>query len=1176
MKSYLYLFSLLVVFLVIGPVNNTFSQQTPVAVDDNASVKKFHILEINVLLNDYDPGGDALEVYEVQNSENGSAELVAGNDSLVAYQSDDFIGLDSIKYKIREKENHANIDSAWVFIEVTGNELPLVIPDTLQLMVGDTLVVDIFDHALDPDGDEFILQKAYDPEHGEADEISDTLFWVSITQNYGGFDSTRMRIREIASNMVVDGYLYYEVTQNTEYPFAVNDTIQAYQGDTCIYNLLLNDYDLQGDELIYEDVDKEYSMEYFDFNDSLIMFVPSAQAATGLYRYFEYQNREDDNELHLSNLADAYVEVLGNPNIPVAVNDTVSILAGYPYEIMVLENDYDINGDPVKISNVTSNVEEYGYYTNNDSVIVLSPFCYLTEDFSFSYRIQETENSAHYSGYATIYVNIIENTNQPIAIDDEITISAYEQDSFNLLLNDQDPNNADISIRQFGSSIDMKFVDVQRFDSIASITIPVNYDGVLNISYRFNQTGNPAMISNWANLTVNVLPNTDSLLAVSDEISLLAGFQDSLLVFENDQNPLAETMMLTLIFSANPYVQAFASDTSVLQMKSEPTVSGEYELAYFVSTPSSFPFPKTGAKVKVTVNSRNLIDSLDVNNICATFSAFNLNFWDPYLDEEGYSKFEAPKGSGTSSIFSSSIWIGGVSDDTLHVAAERYRQEGEDFWPGPVSDEYLPENYTFYGVWKVNKSEIDYHIANYTNPDYQPILPILSWPGNGNTILGQAEQLAPYYDSNSDLEYNCMDGDYPMIRGDQALYFIFNDGQDIHTETEGNPMNVEIHGMAYAFDNPSDSAFFNTIFVHYDIYNRSGKVYDSTYFGLFTDFDLGNPNDDFVGCDVGRGYAYVYNGDDYDENTEEYSGYGTNPPLQSMVILGGPEMENDNLDNPAGECNESVNGMNFGDGIVDNERQGMTRFSFFRNGGGSATSDPQVAPEYYNFLKGLWNDNTPVLYGGNGHYIFNTVGPECSFMFPGASDPLNWGTSCEYPNGGFNQNDLYWTYESAGNLPFDIRGLSVTGPFNFDAGEVQSVDIAYVFAQDYNLDDDIEAMDIMNERIDTLRNRVNNGGIIYFEVDDTSIPEFGNNIGQINIYPNPVQNNTINVDLTRLKPNRNGTYIITDLLGRIQLNGSLETGRLNEISIPSLSPGVYMMMISTGTEITSHKIVIGN
>ena len=65
-----------------------------------------------------------------------------------------------------------------------------------------------------------------------------------------------------------------------------------------------------------------------------------------------------------------------------------------------------------------------------------------------------------------------------------------------------------------------------------------------------------------------------------------------------------------------------------------------------------------------------------------------------------------------------------------------------------------------------------------------------------------------------------------------------------------------------------------------------------------------------------------------------------------------------------------MNGLGYGDGIIDNERFGMRRFLYFNNPGGGghqATTDPQTAADYYNYLRSFWKDGTKMVYGGSGH-----------------------------------------------------------------------------------------------------------------------------------------------------------------------------------------------------------------
>ena len=63
----------------------------------------------------------------------------------------------------------------------------------------------------------------------------------------------------------------------------------------------------------------------------------------------------------------------------------------------------------------------------------------------------------------------------------------------------------------------------------------------------------------------------------------------------------------------------------------------------------------------------------------------------------------------------------------------------------------------------------------------------------------------------------------------------------------------------------------------------------------FIDGALGDPFDDYVGCDVNRGLGYVYNGDGVDEDNTGFLGYGANPPAVGVDFFEGPYQDNDGI-----------------------------------------------------------------------------------------------------------------------------------------------------------------------------------------------------------------------------------------------------------------------------------------
>jgi hypothetical protein len=574
-------------------------------------------------------------------------------------------------------------------------------------------------------------------------------------------------------------------------------------------------------------------------------------------------------------------------------------------------------------------------------------------------------------------------------------------------------------------------------------------------------------------------------------------------------------------------------------------------------------------------------DSLDINNVKAAITAYGNQF---FLPASGISIFKIPKNGMAGTMFNSTLWIGGKdSDSALYLGAEMYKQGpsytppyfNSDFYAGPVMDsvQYSIYQDTLWAhTWKVTKSEIEYHKAHWNSQGYIAPPDILKWPGNGNTALGQAAVLAPFYDRNGDGMYNPADGDYPSIMGDEAIFSIFNDDRNIHKETGGNKLKVEIHLMAYAFDLPNDSAFKNTIFLNYKIFNRSARTYYNTYMGTFADMDIGYYLDDNIGCDVRRGSIIGFNGTPVDGTGQSYA-YGAHPPAQAVTILGGPFMDPAGYDrlrfNNQGYqlCNESINGTGFGDSIANNERYGLTNFLAYSNA--FQSSPPRIATEYYHALQSIWTDSTHLFYGGTGKASTGGYGPDCRFMFPGKSDSLNWGPGCQFPNG-----PVDWTEGTSGFAPNDIRSSGGMGPFTFHPGDVQQVDVALVWARDYTGEDTINpSVTKLGQMIDIVRNSYNsgmlpNGGSFFGIENQSSISD-----NTLKIYPNPARE-TVNLLFTRTV-NDPVDIRIQNTSGIVVNSLSLfPSGRIISINIKGLPAGIYFVTVTTNDFTTSGKLII--
>ena len=445
---------------------------------------------------------------------------------------------------------------------------------------------------------------------------------------------------------------------------------------------------------------------------------------------------------------------------------------------------------------------------------------------------------------------------------------------------------------------------------------------------------------------------------------------------------------------------------------------------------------------------------LDIGNVRAMILGGGDMWWNLSA-----AQYEVPKDSDLHSIFAGALWIGGLDDnDNLKVAAMTYRTNGVDFFPGPLnadinSNEYgtvsadICNNYDNH--WTITLSEVEAYVdynncvndpncpENVIYPEYEIPDVILNWPASRLDVDGTYDYLAPFIDVDGDGEYsvgldypayninndlNCLNDD--MLFGDQSVWWIFNDKGGYHAETGGAEIGLEIQAQAFAYKTVDDLG--NMTFYSYKIINRSTETLNQTYFGQWVDPDVGNYQDDYIGCDVELGLGYCYNGDDNDESDplQGVNGYGQNPPAVGVDFFRGPLADgNDGIDNDR-------------DGEIDEEGEQiiMSKFVYYNNAAWDTdiydwNNDPVFAIDYYNYLKGIWTNGQPMTYGGNGGVASN---PPCDFMFPGDTDPS------------FEEN---WDETTAGNAPSDRRFIQSAGPFTLEPGAVNYITTGVVWAK---------------------------------------------------------------------------------------------------------------------------------
>ena len=323
---------------------------------------------------------------------------------------------------------------------------------------------------------------------------------------------------------------------------------------------------------------------------------------------------------------------------------------------------------------------------------------------------------------------------------------------------------------------------------------------------------------------------------------------------------------------------------------------------------SAFAYPAAAASPTAPQPSPGDIDLdtyLDANNLSTPITNLGTFAFRP-----GGASLEYPRGSGKYCVFASGLWVSAKVNGQTRVTVGSWIPE---FRPGVIRPDgtYDPFTDPIYRVYKIVKG--DTLSSDYTE-----------WP---------VQHGAPATSAGK-----------PLLLGDQTLWCVYHDADPAyHTALEGGtqPLGIEVQQLAFAFD--WRVAFGNVVFLQFKVINKLANTLDSTYFGIWSDPDIGSAADDLAGCDPAAGLGFAYNGSNYDAN------YGLHPPCVGYDLLRGPR----------------------GD---DGTNLGMTSFRAYGNG-----ADPINASMSYYYLRGL---------SGNGSRLIDpTTGNPTAFEVSG--DPVS-------------------------------------------------------------------------------------------------------------------------------------------------------------------------------------------
>ncbi len=419
---------------------------------------------------------------------------------------------------------------------------------------------------------------------------------------------------------------------------------------------------------------------------------------------------------------------------------------------------------------------------------------------------------------------------------------------------------------------------------------------------------------------------------------------------------------------------------------------------------------------------------LDINNVRARIFNTGALFWKGAGNV--YNVPKAPVGAPITpnAVFAGGVWLAGLVGTELRAVAADYGNY--ELWPGPLNaDGSLPSptNCSSYDrIWLLSREQLRNYVFNGTAlPD------ITTWPtglgaptfvdANRNAVREPNETVV--VPTSRTQVINLQANQLPLLTGDQMAWWIMNDVGGTKRTTLTKPLGLEVQVSAFAF--AREGALGNTTFYRYKLSYKGTQPLTQAYFGVWSDPDLGNAVDDYVGSNEQQGLGYVYNADNNDEGSD---GYGTPPPALGYDFFQGP------LVDATGETYTDPDGT-----VYQNKtRLPATGFMYYNNGAGNNGDPRDGTRDWYDYMRGFWQNGNAIRGCGNGDA---TARPECGpvkFMFPG--NPVTkqgWSEFNIFPGVG----------SPVANAPSDRRFLISTGPFTINPGDEQTLVYGIVWAR---------------------------------------------------------------------------------------------------------------------------------
>lgn len=550
------------VLITVTPNNDA-----PIAREDSYVGSEDQPLIENVLPNDSDPDNDNITVTSTPIETPNHGSLTLNPDGSFTYLPEpSFNGQDSFLYEICDDQTPTLCDTTVVFITIEPvNDPPVAIDDIVVTPINEPAGGNLLTNDFDPEGDNILVNTTpiEEPQNGVLMINPDGTYTYQPDPNFVGEDSFQYEICDNGTPQSCDTattfiYIIEDKTGVNDSPIAINDNFVTNVNESIIdVNLLTNDVDPDGDDLILNTAPihpPNNGSVFINMNGNATYIPDSDFIGEDVFTYRICDNGVpilcDTATVSITVLPAAIIE-----NRTYANDDAGLTYQDVPLTGILNDNDNDPEGDNQFLQTIPITFPSNGsvVLNSNGTFEYVPNTGYVGADL-FVYQVCD-DGTPTACDLATVYLTVLVRNTPPYAIDDVNIIPKNGMATGDLLANDFDLEDNNISINTEPVIPVENGMLTINMDGSYKYTPNPDFVGEDVFSYQICDDGTPIMCDT-ATVTIEIIENdltvNDPPIGVNDVYVALVNTKINSNLISNDFDPDGDLITINTTPTSQP------------------------------------------------------------------------------------------------------------------------------------------------------------------------------------------------------------------------------------------------------------------------------------------------------------------------------------------------------------------------------------------------------------------------------------------------------------------------------------------------------------------------------------------------------------------------------------------------------------------------------------------------